>query len=110
MEYSEVRQLMRALLIDLEIASRARLFIGACTSNVGHLVQLLRTQPSHTAMCLEKGSASAPELFSGDVNCRPCRTPEPVFISCANTTVCADRDANQAGRWYAGSGWISSSP
>ena len=110
LEYSEVRQLMRALLIDLEIASRARLFIGACTSNVGHLVQLLRTQPSHTAMCLEKGSASAPELFSGDVNCRPCRTPEPVFISCANTTVCADRDANQAGRWYAGSGWISSSP
>ena len=90
--YSQTRDLMRALLLDLELARRAHFFIGACTSNVGHVVQLLRSQSPRTAMCLEEGpnsSTASPESFSGDSQCRPCRFPEPVLgQTCATSTAC----------------------
>ena len=51
--YDQVRDEMRGILFDLELAQRARLFLGSCNSNTGHLVQLLRSQRPESAVCLD---------------------------------------------------------
>ena len=51
--HDQVRDEMRGILFDLELAQRARLFLGSCNSNTGHLVQLLRSQRPESAVCLD---------------------------------------------------------
>ena len=51
--YDQVREEMHGILFDLELAQRARLFLGSCNSNTGHLVQLLRSQRPESAVCLD---------------------------------------------------------
>ena len=98
--WEQLRTLMHSLLLDLELARKARLFLGPCTSNVGHLVQLLRDQDPMTALCLDdQDNLDTVEPFSGDPNCWPCRAdwPPPYFpdwsghMSCPNTTKCLMR-------------------
>eukprot|EP01011_Urceolus_sp_BLP5_P003624 TRINITY_DN3325_c0_g1_i1.p1 TRINITY_DN3325_c0_g1~~TRINITY_DN3325_c0_g1_i1.p1 ORF type:complete len:126 (+),score=29.57 TRINITY_DN3325_c0_g1_i1:218-595(+) len=43
------------LLAALEVTRQAVRFYGDCESNVGHLVQLLRSQPAETARCYDMG-------------------------------------------------------
>ena len=79
---------------------KTQLFLGPCTSNVGHLVQLLRDQDPMTALCLDdRDKLDTVEPFSGDQNCWPCRAgwPPPYFpgwsdhMTCPNTTKCLMR-------------------
>ena len=51
--YDQVREEMHGILFDLELAQKARLFLGSCNSNTGHLVQLLRSQRPESAVCLD---------------------------------------------------------
>ena len=51
--HDQVREEMHGILFDLELAQRARLFLGSCNSNTGHLVQLLRSQRPESAVCLD---------------------------------------------------------
>ena len=67
--FEQIRDEMRGILFDIEIAKRATLFLGPCNSNTGHLVQLLRTQRADTAICLDTPSR---HVFIGvceDQNC-----------------------------------------
>ena len=67
--YDQVRDEMHGILFDLEVARRATLFVGACNSNTGHLVQLLRTQSPETSVCLDTPPG---HMFKGVCKERDC--------------------------------------
>ena len=57
--HDQVRDEMRGILFDLELAQRARLFLGSCNSNTGHLVQLL-------CSCCAVSAPSPPSAWTHD--------------------------------------------